>query len=202
MHTYAGRVLWMFILLGVFTACASGKAKSENGKLAWSEGASQPLSSYILSLPAGWNEVTDHEQIKTRVFWTVGNYNYTRWLEKPQIRAWDGPEEMHTFLTVQQIKRQRNLGIGTWYEDVIRFMHDLRADVQETGVSEINGLRCKWWVQSFLEGQVYQQCFMFGRGAYFYICCFTTSYLSEDKKQFFENIVKTVAFNDCYTEDV
>lgn len=202
MHTYASRVFLMFIVVAVFTACAPHKAESENGRLAWSEGASQPLSSYNLSMPAGWQEITNYEQIKTRVFWAMSCYNYTRWLEKPQIRAWDGPEEAHVFLTVQQIKRHRNLGIGTMYDDVIRFMHELGADVQETGVTEIKGLRCKWWVQSFSEGQVYQQCFMFARGSYSYIYCFTTSYFSEDKRQLFESLVNSVTFNDSYVEEV
>lgn len=202
MHTYASRVFLMFVVVAVFTACAPRKAESEIGWRDLSEGSSQPLSSYNLSLPAGWQELNGYEHVRKRVFWAMGCYNYTKWLEKPQIRAWDGPEEVHTFLSVQQIKRHRNLGIGTVYDDTIRFMHELGADIQETGVSEINGLRCKWWVQSFSEGQVYQQCFMFCRESYTYIFCFTTSYLSEDKKQFFESIVKTATFNDTYREEV
>jgi hypothetical protein len=149
---------------------------------------------YTIAVPTGWHEVVKEEDVKKHIFWSFSNNNYTKFTENPLFRAWDAPEETNAFLTIMELKRHRNLGMGGFYDEVIRGLREMGWTIQETGTTKIGGQRCKWWVQSHSGGAVQQQCFSVASGPYYYILAFSTSYLSEEKQRLFQQIAQTVTF--------
>lgn len=149
---------------------------------------------YTITVPSGWREVVKEADVKKLVFWSFSNNNYTKHTEEPLFRAWNAPEDTNAFLTVMEVKRHRNYGMGSFYDQTIRFMREMGWVIHETGITKIGGERSKWWIQSHAGGEIQQQCFMVTNGAYIYILAFTTSYLSEDKQKHFSEIAHTVTF--------
>lgn len=151
-------------------------------------------SGYAITMPLGWKQVTDPELLKKRTLWSFGNYNDTAFVEHPVARAWDGPDEIDSFFTAVTVKRNCTLGLANFYDDIIDILKDGGAVIHEKGVIDLHGPRCKWWVQSFGKGAIHQHCFLFAHDSNLYTFYFTTTYLSEEKKQLFESIIKTVVF--------
>lgn len=155
-----------------------------------------PGLGYTVTVPAGWHEVVKKVDVNKHVLWAFTNANFTKHVETPVFRAWDGPEEANAFFTIMEVNRHRNLGVAVFYDDIIRFLPTVGWIIQETGTTKIGGQRCKWWIQSYGEGALHQQCFMFGNGPYLYVMAFTTSYLGEEKQKLFEQIAHSVTFQE------
>ena len=151
---------------------------------------------FTISLPQEWKQVSDEEQVKKHILWAFSNGNYSVWTEHPIYWAWDGPKEIDGFFTIAAVKRDRTLGLGNWYNDVLCWLQEEGVVVQETGTTIVDGARAKWWVQSLADGYIYQQCYMLVKGDYLYTLSFTTPYISPEKLATFEQIVKTMRFQE------
>lgn len=183
----------LVVMQGVFVGCS----RTESDISVYGEFVDEQAVSgldYAVDLPPGWNEVRKQEDVNKLVFWGLVNYNHTSRAEKPLFRAWCGPEESHSFLTIMEVKRHRNLGLGVFYDDIIRFLREQGWQIQETGVTEIDNMRCKWWVQAVPNGALHQQCFLVTHGPYVYALAFTTSYMTDEKQKLFMQIAKSVTF--------
>ena len=151
-------------------------------------------SYYTIQMPEGWQEVEDQKIVEKHVFWAFSNNNYTKHTEEPIFRAWDAPDEENAFVTIMELKRHRNLGMGKFYNEVIRVLQNAGWVMQERGTCELGGERCKWWNQAYGDGIVQQRCYMVANGPYYYVIAFTTSYLGEDKQKHFDKIAETLTF--------
>ncbi len=185
----------VFVMQGVFFGCSRTDPTVE-GRDELARAHLMSGVDYVLEPPAGWVEVAKKEDVKKLVFWGLVNYNHTVHAEQPLFRAWCGPDESHSFLTVMEVKRHRNIGVGMFYGDLIRFLKEQGWKMQETGTAKIDNAWCKWWIQAVPGGDLHQQCFLVAHGSHLYALAFTTSYMTDDKQKLFMQIAQSMNFRE------
>ncbi|MBS0637908.1 MAG: hypothetical protein JSS12_10385 [Verrucomicrobia bacterium] len=187
---YKNTIYFLFILL--ITGCTQ-PTNEEKLSLSKNLGDADTVCGYSLNLPKGWQEVIKEEDIKKMVFWAFSNSNYTKFTEVPVFRAWISADQ-DCYLTVMELKRHRNMGTSTFAAEILRMLPEMGWTIEETGSKKIQGNYCKWWIQSHLQGAIQQQCYFIGKGPFYYAFVFTTSYLSKERQQQFEEIMNTIGF--------
>ncbi|MCE5294778.1 MAG: hypothetical protein LLF94_09240 [Chlamydiales bacterium] len=184
-------LLCLCLILGISSACNHSDSY-QNSDLTYADFT--PGTGYTIQMPNGWHEVANYRDVKKHIFWSFSNSNYTKFTEEPLFRAWDGPENLHSFFTVSEVKRHCHLSVSSLYDDLIRTLKDRGWVMHEAGVSEIDNKRTKWWVQSVPEGSLHQKCYLVAHENKMYVFAFTTSYLSEDKLKLYNNIAYSITF--------
>lgn len=184
-------LLCLCLILGISSGC-NHTDSYKNSDLTYADFT--PGMGYNIQLPNGWHEVTNYKDVKKHIFWCFTNNNYTKFREEPLFRAWDGPEDLHSFFTVCEVKRHCHLSVSTIYDDLIRTLKNGRWIIHESGITEIDKRRTKWWIQSVSEGALHQKCYLVANENKMYTFVFTTSYLSEDKLKLFDEIAHSISF--------
>lgn len=153
---------------------------------------------YSLSLPEGWTKVINPEHVARRVLWSIDTA-YVRQRHKNQIDAWDAPEAIDGFVTASKVNLLAGFSLeGITFKDYIDYvictLKEHGVVVQETGTMPIDSHRGKWWVFSIGNGHLQQKCYAVPHKGFAYIFVFTTTYLSEEKSNTFDDIVKSIKF--------
>jgi hypothetical protein len=178
------------VIMVVFFGCTH----SENSALHKNEFSDLHCGYHIL-LPDGWKEVPHRRDVEKHVFWGFSNYHHASVSEVPVFRTWETPESEDMFLTIMEVKRHCNFGVGGMYNELMHILRDGGWTIKATGVTRIGKERSKWWVQSHMHGDVQQLCYLVGNGPYFYAFVFTAADLTPEKKKIFEGIIESVTFH-------
>ncbi len=182
-----------FLSCIVFICALPGCAHQEND-LEENYGHSNIIQEYTIQIPDSWHEVVKKNDVLKQVYWGFSNNNYSKHTEEPLFRAWNAPEKENAFLTIMEVKRNRNLGLGLFYNQLLFILQQDGWTLQESGTTTLDGKRCKWWIQTHLGGALHQLCYLVTSGPYVYGLAFNTTYLSEEKQKEFQKIAESIKF--------